>query len=227
MPGKESIPHVFVSCPREAQCADPIDEAGDGNLAGWRAVTLPQARPLERGVEVARIVYEGLSLSFEECHEAIPCDTEQRANQSAVGELTNCRHPGKAVRAAVSSAADQMRLDLIIPMMPGQQVQTSMIAAPAVKQAIARKARRFLDPGSRLFSPPNQHFVVYGSRRQPGSEPSDFGARFRPQPVIHGQRTDFPVPLAGPTVRQNGECQTVRSPGDGNGEKRRAFKLCD
>jgi len=166
-------------------------------------------------------------LSFEECDEPISCDTEQRTKQSAVGELANRRHPGEAVRAAVSSAADQMRLDLIIPMVTGQQMQTGVIAAPAVKQAIAREARRFLDPGSRLFFCPDQYFVAYGSRRQPRCEPPDFVAAFRPQPVIHGKRTDLPAPFAGPTVRQNGECQAVGTAGDGNGEKRRAFKPCD
>src|SRR5204863_2545458 len=109
----------------------------------------------------------------------------------------------------------------------GQQMQTGMVAAPAAKKAIARKARRFLDPCSRLFSRPDQYFVAYGSRRQPGSEPADFVAAFRPQPVIHRKRTDLPSPFAGPTVCQNGECQAVGTAGDGNGEKRRAFKPCD
>ena len=35
-------------------------------FAGGHAVTLPQARPLEGGIEVARIAYEGLSFGFEE-----------------------------------------------------------------------------------------------------------------------------------------------------------------
>ena len=60
-----------------------------------------------------------------------------------------------------------------------------------------------------------------------GGELTDFVAAFGPQPVIHCKRTDLPLPLAGPTVRQNGERQAVRTAGDGNGEKRRAFKLCD
>src|SRR5271168_4814175 len=120
-----------------------------------------------------------------------------------------------------------MGLDLIIPMVTGQQVQTGVIAAPPAKQAIARETRCFLDPGSRLFSRPDQYFVAYGSCRQPGSEPPDFVAAFRPQPVIHGKRTDLSAPRAGPTVSQNGECQAVGAPGDGNGEKRRGFKLCE
>jgi hypothetical protein len=218
---------VLVGGPRTSSGVDLDEQTGAAFLTCRRAVTVPQARPLERRVEVARIADEGLSLGFEECREPIPWDAEQRTQQSAIGELANRRHPGKAVQAAVSPAADQMRLDLIIPMVTGQQVQTGVIAAPPAKQAIAREARRFLDPGSRLFSRPDQYFVAYGSRRQPGSEPSDFVAAFRPQPVIYGQRADFPAPLAGPTVRQNGKCQAVGTPGDGNGEKRRAFKLCD
>ena len=225
--GKESVQHVLVGRPPMAEGVDLAEQARDPGLAGRPAFTLPQARPLERGVEVARIAYEGLSLSFEECHEAIPCDAEQRTQQSAVGELANRRHPGEAVRAAASSAPDQKRLNLIVPVVTGQQMQTGVIAAPAAKKAIARKARRFLDPGSRLFSRPDQYFVAYGSRRQPGSKPPDFVAALRPQPVIHGQRTDLPTPLTGPTVRQNGECQAVGTSGDGNGEKRRAFKPCD
>src|SRR5260370_12466810 len=120
-----------------------------------------------------------------------------------------------------------MRLDLIIPMVSCQQVQTGVVAARAVKQSITREARRFLDPGSWLFSRPDQYFVSYGSRRQPGGYLPDFVAAFRPQPVIHGKRADLPTPLAGPTVRQYGECQAVGTARDGNGEKRRAFKLCD
>src|SRR5437764_5347349 len=193
--GKESVQDVLVGRPPMAEGLDLAEQAGDAGLAGRPAFTLPQARPLERGVEVARIAYKGLSLSFEECEEPIPCDAEQRTQQSAVGELANRRHPGKAIRAAASSTPDQMRLDLIIAMVTGQQMQTSVIAAPTAKKAIARKARRFLDPGSRLFSRPDQYFVAYGSRRQPGSKSPDFVAAFRPQPVIHGQRTDGPAPF--------------------------------
>ncbi len=225
--GQMRVPFVLMGGPRTAQEADLAEEAGVALFAGGSAVTLPQARPLEGGVEVARIAYEGLSFGFEECDEPIACDTEQRPQQSAVVELANRRHPGEAVRAAVSSAADQMRLDLIIPMVTGQQVQTSVIAAPAAKQAIARKARRFLDTGARFFACPDQDFVAYGSRRQPGFELPNFVAAFRPQPVIHGKRTDLPAPLAGPTVRQNGQRQAVGTAGNGNREKRRALKLCD
>jgi hypothetical protein len=124
---------MLVGRPPAAEGLDLAEQAGDAGLADRRAVTLSQARPLECGVEVARIAYEGLSLSFEERRESIPWDTEQRTEQSAVGELTNRWHPGKAVRAAVSSAADQMRLDLIIPMVTGQQVQTGVLAAPVAK----------------------------------------------------------------------------------------------
>ncbi len=120
-----------------------------------------------------------------------------------------------------------MRFDLIIPMVTGQQVQTGVIAAPVAKQAIAREARCFFDTGSRLFSLPDQYFMANGSRRQPGCEPPGFVGAFRPQPVIHGKRADLTAPLAGPAVRQNGECQAVGTAGDGNGEKRRAFKACD
>ena len=218
---------MYAGCPRQAQSANPIAQAGNTDLAGRRTVTVPQARPLERRIEVARIAYERLLLSFEKCDEPIPCNTEQRTKQSAVGELANRRHPGKAVRAAVSSAADQMRLDLIILMMTGQQMQTGVIAAPATKQAIARGSRGLLDPGSRLFSRPDQYFVAYGSRRQPDGELPDFVAAFGPQPVIHGKRTDLSAPFASPTVRQNGKRQAVGTPGDCNGEQRRAFKPCD
>ena len=218
---------MHAGCPHQAQCADLAEQAEDADLAGRHAVTLPQARPLEGRVEVARIAYEGLSFGFEECHEPIPWDAKQRTQQSAVGELANRRHPGEAVRAAVSSAADQMGLDLIVPMVTGHQVQTGVIATPAVKQAIAGDARRFLDTGSRLWAFPDQYFVANGSRRQPGSKPPDFVAAFRPQLVIHGKHTDLPAPLARPTVCQNGECQAVGTAGDGNGEKRRAFKLYD
>src|SRR3954451_14729092 len=114
--GKESVQHVLVGHPPVAEGLDLAEQAGDAGLAGRAAFTLPQARPLERGVEVARIAYEGLSLSFEECDDTIPCDAEQRTQQSAVAELANRRHPGKAVRSAASSAPDQMRLDLIIAM---------------------------------------------------------------------------------------------------------------
>jgi hypothetical protein len=120
-----------------------------------------------------------------------------------------------------------MGLDLIAPMVTGHQVQTGVIATPAVKQAIAGDARRFLDTGSRLWAFPDQYFVANGSRRQPGSKPPDFVAAFRPQLVIHGKRTDLPAPLARPTVCQNGERQAVGTAGGGNGEKWRALNLCD
>src|SRR5260370_32600840 len=102
-----------------------------------------------------------------------------------------------------------MRLDLIIPMVSCQQVQTGMVAAPAVKQSITREARRFLDPGSWLFSRPDQYFVAYGSRRQPGGYLPDFVAAFRPQPVIHVKRADLPTPLAGPPIRQYGDSPSL------------------
>src|SRR5205814_6203605 len=128
-----------------AEGGDLAKQARDPGLAGRPAFTLPQARPLESGVEVARIAYEGLSLSFQECHEAIPCDAEQRTQQSAVGELANRRHPGEAVRAAASSAPDQKRLNLIVPVVTGQELHTGVIAAPVVKNAMASRVRRFLD----------------------------------------------------------------------------------
>src|SRR5205814_1416288 len=64
---KESVPLLHAGCPRDAQCADLAEQRGGVDLAWRRPVTLPQARPLERGIEVARIAYEGLLLGFEEC----------------------------------------------------------------------------------------------------------------------------------------------------------------
>jgi len=68
IPGKESIPHALAGGPPMTEGLDLTEQAGEADLAGRRAVTLPQARPLERRVEVAWIAYKGLSLSFEECH---------------------------------------------------------------------------------------------------------------------------------------------------------------
>src|SRR5438105_2938797 len=168
MSGKENVPLVLAGNPGAAQCTDVAEQRRNADPRGRRVVALPQPRPFEGGVEIARIAYEGLALGFEQRHEPRPRDTEQRTQQSALRKLADRGHPGEPVGAAVSSAANQIRLDLVIPMMAGQQVQAAVRETPVAKQTIARKTCRLLDAGSRLFARPDQYLVANGSRREPG-----------------------------------------------------------
>jgi hypothetical protein len=117
-----------------------------------------------------------------------------------------------------------MGFDLIIAMVRGQQVQTAVLAAPAIKQPIARDSRSFLHTACRLLSRPDEDFVAYCLLRQPSAKLPDFGAALGPEPVIHRQRADFAAPLAHPTVRQKGKRQAVGTAGHGDGDERVRFE---
>src|SRR5437763_978907 len=80
---------------------------------------------------------------------------EKRKKQAAVGEIAKCRYTDEAVGGNASTATHNIRLNLIIPMVLGNQVQTGVIPAPDAQESIAREARRFMNPGSRLFSRPH------------------------------------------------------------------------
>jgi len=129
MSGQESVLLALAGDSGAADCADLAQESGKINLRS-RPSAMPQSRSLEGGVEIARIGQEGLPLGFEERDEPVPRDTEQRTQQPAVRKLADRRHPGEAVRTAVRPAANQVRLDLIIPMVTGEQVHTAVGAAP-------------------------------------------------------------------------------------------------
>ena len=227
VPRKKGVLLTLACRPHLAESADLGEQAGSIGPFPRRPAILPQSSPLENRVEVARVDDEGLPFPLQKREEPIPRDAEQRTQQSAIRELADRGHPGEPIRAAVSPAADQICLDLIIPVVSGQQMQTTVLAAPTAKQPITREAGRVLDPASRLFPCPDEDLVTNASRRQPGSEPPDLFAALRPQAVIHAERTDLPRPLPRPTVCQDGECHAVGTTRDGDGEKRRGFETSE
>ena len=77
--GEQRTPLAFALSPRAAQRANLAGEPRELDAAGRNTVTMPQARPLEGGVEIAGIGNERLPLSFEECNEPISRDTKKRA----------------------------------------------------------------------------------------------------------------------------------------------------
>ena len=120
-----------------------------------------------------------------------------------------------------------MGLDLILAMMGGQQMQTTMLATPAGEQPVARGARGLLYAGFRLFARPFENLVADRSRRKPAVDHLGFRAAFRPQPVIDRQRADLPASLARPTVGQQSEREAVGAAGNGDGEKGRSFERAE
>jgi hypothetical protein len=57
-------------------------------------------------------------------------------------------------------------------------------------------------------------------RCKPAVQTANFVAALGTQPVIHRNRTDLSVPLAGPAIRQNGESEAIGAAGHCDGEKR-------
>src|SRR5271165_1364386 len=116
IPRKNGVLVTLAGRPHLAEPADLGEQAGGIGPVPRRAAILPQSSPLENRVKVARIGYEELPLRLQERQEPVPRDAEQRAQQSAVPEFTDHGHPCEPVRAAMSPFADQICLDLIIPM---------------------------------------------------------------------------------------------------------------
>ena len=95
-----------------------------------------------------------------------------------------------------------------------------MLSAPACEEPVACDSRRLLDPGFRLLSRPDEDFVANASCRQPGVKPLSLRAALRTETMVHGQRTDFAMPRARPTIRQNRKRQAIGATGHGDGEER-------
>ena len=192
--------------------------------ARHRSLAQPIARSFEGGVEVARIGDERLLLRLQKCHKPVPGDPEKWAQHAAVAEFADRGHPGEPVSAAASPAANQVGLDLIVSMMTGQQMKTALLTAPVGEKSIARHAGRLLDSALRFFARPDEHFVANPSCRQPGAEPTDFGAALGSEPMIHRERADLAPPVARPFIGENSESEAVGTTGDGNREKRSRFE---
>jgi hypothetical protein len=113
----------------------------------------------------------------------------------------------------MGTAPDQMRLDLVIAMVAGQQVQAGVLATPLIKQPIARKAGRLLDTALGLLFGPDENLMMDPSRRQPIPQPAYFRSALWTQSVIDAKRADLPTSLPRPTISENRERKTVGASG--------------
>lgn len=222
--GEGRIRVTLSCCPHQAKAADLGSETHGIRRACRRCCATPVARSLESGVEVAWIGDEWLFLCLQKCHEPVPGDPEEWAQHAAVAEFTDRGYSGKPVNGAPSSAANQMRLDLIVSMMAGQQMKAASLATPASEQLVPRDAGSFLDSARRFFTGPDEHFVTDPSRRQPRPELVDFGSALGSKAMIDGQRADLPALVARPSIGENGEGQAVGTTGNGDSEKRSRFE---
>jgi hypothetical protein len=190
-------------------------------------LTSPQARPFKSGVRVARIADKRLTLGTQERNEPILRKRQKRPQNSAIGKLSDCRHPGKAVWSALRPATDQMGFELIIAMVRGEQMETAVVTAPVREQPIAGDAGSLLYAGFRLLAGPDEHFVADVSRRQPISQPPDLSATLGTQAMIDGQRTNLALSLARPTIRKDSQRQTVGTAGNRDGDKGRGLETAE
>lgn len=117
-----------------------------------------------------------------------------------------------------------MGLDLVVAVMRGQEMQTSLGAAPFSEQAIAGRPRRFLDTGLGLFPFPDEDLVADRPGRQPTRHTARLGFAFRPQAVVDAEGADSAAALPRPFVGEDGKCQAVGSARHGDRDEGRGFE---
>ena len=200
---------------------------GYRHLGAFRSGSHPQPRTLKGRVAVARVLQIFLTLGVEQGDEPRLRDAEQRPHEPNLRQFANHRHPGEAIDKAAGTMADQIGFGLVVAMVRGQKMQAAMRRAPVGKKTIARRSRRFLDSGRRLFARPRQHCMRNLPRVQPASDRCRFGGAFRPQTVIDDQRPAFPAPRPGPAIDEDRQRQAVGTARHRNRDKRPTLKSAD
>ena len=132
-----------------------IAESSRG-ISSLRGIALPPSRKRDRSKAGSRLLGSLMngwrSASSKARRRRLENPSSGRSNrQSASSRIAG--HSGEPVGSAMGAAADQMGLDLILAMMGGQQMQTTMLAAPAGEQPVARDAGCLLYAGFRLCRP--------------------------------------------------------------------------
>ena len=109
-------------------------------------------------------------------------------------------------------------------MVPDQQVENGVPAAPITEQAIARVPRLGLHTTPGFLAAPGKHTMFDAARAQPIADQGRFIGRTGAQAVIDRQGRDRPAARHGPFLGTQAQGKTVGAARHGDGECRRRFE---
>ena len=182
-----------------------------------------QARALERGGLVARILDPGNAAGLQRCAQARLRGVEQRARQPQGAQTRGRRNGGKAVEAAAAGKPHQQRLGLVVEGVGGEECGQPPRACEVAHQPVAGLAGSGLQAGLRLGPRPHEGGVAEAELGGVAGDRLGLGGGLRAQAVVDGEdyvRRRGGAALPQPVRKQHHQSGAVAAPRHG---QRHAF----
>jgi hypothetical protein len=105
-----------------------------------------------------------------------------------------------------------------------KKVKHARLAAPRREKVVSRRPGRCLNACAWFGLAPIQDMVGDTEASKPTAHIARFACRFRPQPVIHGQRRRRAGPASRPSIGEQDEGKAIGTAGNGDGERGGPFE---
>lgn len=172
-------------------------------------------------IVVARILHRPDARRTERRPEPITLDSQAWSEQPQPPVLDDRAHRGEASSSAATAGPHQKRLDLILEMVRDEEMEDAHPNTPVEQEPIARLARGLLNTRRGRRCLPAEHVVTDPEWSELAPDRGRFRSRFRPQPVIDGERVQPATAPAHPVREKKRERHAVRAAGHCDGDTRR------